>query len=577
MAAKYLGPAFDIHGGGVDLRFPHHENELAQSRAAGQAFASYWLHNAWITTAGEKMSKSLGNSLLIPEVLKRVRGIELRFYMVSAHYRSHVEFSFEALDEAAQGFRRIESFLDRAGEPSAGGRAVLESVERSRDRLPAAFAAALDDDLGTPAAIAVIHEQVREGNRRLAAGESAAEVAAQVVAMLDVLGLNPADPAFSTPTGSDDAKLGAAVDALVAGLLEERAAARADKDWTRARRDPRPDRRRRHRGRGHPRRTEVDGALMPGNSKRKGAIRKSSKRPTAGSGGRVRQGLEGKGPTPKAADRPNHKAHKFKNKAEQSASARPKRRSAGDDEWIAGRNSVVEALRAGVPVSGVYVAEGTERDARLREAFKLAAEGGISLLEVTRAELDRRTDKAVHQGLAARIPAYEYAHPSDLLDDAAQRGEAPLIVALDSVTDPRNLGAVVRSAAAFGAHGVVVPERRAARMTASAWKSSAGAAARLPVAHATNLVRTLKDYQDAGCQVVGLAASGDLTLPDLLADPDLAAGPLVVVVGSEGDGLSRLVGETCDRLLSIPMASSVESLNAGVAASIALYALAQHR
>ncbi len=316
---------------------------------------------------------------------------------------------------------------------------------------------------------------------------------------------------------------------------------------------------------------------MPGNSKRKGAIRKSSKRPTAGSGGRVRQGLEGKGPTPKATDRPNHKAHKFKNRAEQASSARPKRRSAGDDEWIAGRNSVVEALRAGVPVSGVYVAEGTERDARLREAFKLAAEGGISLLEVTRAELDRRTDKAVHQGLAARIPAYEYAHPTDLLDDAAERHESPLIVALDSVTDPRNLGAVVRSAAAFGAHGVVVPERRAARMTAAAWKSSAGAAARLPVAHATNLVRTLKDYQEAGCQVVGLAASGDLSLPDLLADPDLASGPLVVVVGSEGDGLSRLVGETCDRLLSIPMTSSVESLNAGVAASITLYALAQHR
>src|SRR3954452_11587610 len=316
---------------------------------------------------------------------------------------------------------------------------------------------------------------------------------------------------------------------------------------------------------------------MPGNSKRRGAIRKSSKRATAGSGGRVRQGLEGKGRTPKAVDRPNHKAHKFKNRADQASSARPKRRSAGDDEWIAGRNSVVEALRAGVPVSGVYVAEGTERDARLREAFKLAAEGGISLLEVTRAELDRRTDKAVHQGLAARIPAYEYAHPTDLLDAAAERGEAPLVVALDLVTDPRNLGAVVRSAAAFGAHGVVVPERRAARMTAAAWKSSAGAAARLPVAHATNLVRTLKDYQDAGCQVVGLAASGDLTLPDLLADPDLASGPLVVVVGSEGDSLSRLVGETCDRLLSIPMTSSVESLNAGVAASVTLYALAQHR
>jgi 23S rRNA (guanosine2251-2'-O)-methyltransferase len=317
---------------------------------------------------------------------------------------------------------------------------------------------------------------------------------------------------------------------------------------------------------------------VPGNSQRKGAIRKQSKKPTAGSGGRVRRGLEGRGPTPKATDRPHHKAHKLKTRAEQASAARPRRRSGGgDDEWIAGRNSVVEALRAHVPVTGVYVAEGTERDARLREAFKLAADRGISLLEVTRAELDRRTDGAVHQGLAARIPAYEYAHPSDLLDAASERGEAPLIVALDSVTDPRNLGAVVRSAAGFGAHGVVVPERRAARMTASAWKSSAGAAARLPVAHATNLVRALKDYQEAGCTVVGLAASGDLSLPDLLADPDLAAGPLVVVVGSEGDGLSRLVGETCDRLLSIPMASSLESLNAGVAASIALYALSQHR
>jgi 23S rRNA (guanosine2251-2'-O)-methyltransferase len=228
-------------------------------------------------------------------------------------------------------------------------------------------------------------------------------------------------------------------------------------------------------------------------------------------------------------------------------------------------------------VSGVYVAEGTERDARLREAFKLASEYGISLLEVTRAELDRRTDNAVHQGLAARVPAYEYAHPGDLLATAAERGESPLIVALDSVTDPRNLGAVVRSAAGFGAHGVVIPERRAARMTASAWKSSAGAAARLPVAHATNLVRTLKDYQDAGCMVLGLAAKGDLTLPELLADVDLATGPLVIVVGSEGDGLGRLVSETCDRLLSIPMSSTLESLNAGVAASITLYALSQLR
>jgi 23S rRNA (guanosine2251-2'-O)-methyltransferase len=316
---------------------------------------------------------------------------------------------------------------------------------------------------------------------------------------------------------------------------------------------------------------------MPGNSQRKGAIRKSSKRPTAGSGGRVRRGLEGRGPTPKAADRPNHKAHKLRAKSERDATRRPKKRSTDGDEWIAGRNAVVEALRAGVPVTGVYVAEGSERDGRVREAFKLAAERGISLLEVAKGELDRRTDGAVHQGLAARVPAYEYARATDLLDAAAERGEAPLIVALDSVTDPRNLGAVVRSASGFGAHGVLIPERRAARMTAAAWKTSAGAAARIPVAQATNLVRTLKELQDAGCQVVGLAASGDLSLPDLLADPDLASGPLVVVVGSEGDGLGRLVSETCDRLVSIPMASSLESLNAGVAASVTLYALSQHR
>jgi cysteinyl-tRNA synthetase len=228
MAAKYLGPAFDIHGGGVDLRFPHHENEMAQSRAAGQQFATYWLHNAWITTAGEKMSKSLGNSLLIPEVLKRVRGIELRYYMVSAHYRSHVEFSFEALDDAAAAFRRIENFLERA-------QSVLG--ERPRDgMLCADFVQAMDDDLGTPAAIAAIHQVVTEGNKLLAGGASPALRGnlGSVLAMLGVLGLDPADPAWGTLGRSDDAKLSAAVDALVAGLLEERAAARADQDWARA-------------------------------------------------------------------------------------------------------------------------------------------------------------------------------------------------------------------------------------------------------------------------------------------------------------------------------------------------------
>jgi 23S rRNA (guanosine2251-2'-O)-methyltransferase len=313
---------------------------------------------------------------------------------------------------------------------------------------------------------------------------------------------------------------------------------------------------------------------VAGNSQRKGAIKKSGKgNPTAGSGGRVKRGLEGKGPTPKAKDRPYHQAYKAAKRAEKSAARRPKRRTGTEAEWVAGRNSVVEALRAGVPVTGVYVAEGAERDGRLREAFAIAAERGLNIQEVSRGELDRMTSGAVHQGLAARIPPYEYAHPDDLLDAAAASGVPPLIVALDSVTDPRNLGAVVRSASGFGAHGVLIPERRSAGMTASAWKTSAGAAARLPVAQTVNLVRQLKAYQEAGCMVVGLAAEGEVSLPDL----DLADGPLVVVVGSEGNGLSRLVTETCDQLVSIPMANQLESLNAGVAASVALYAISESR
>ena len=228
MAGKYLGKAFDIHGGGVDLRFPHHENEQAQSRAAGHPFASYWMHNAWITTSGEKMSKSLGNSLLVPVVLERVRAIELRFYMVAAHYRSHVEFSYEALEEAAQGFRRIEGFLDRAsavgGEPSS----VVELDQR--------FVAAMDDDLGTPAAMAVIYDTVREGNKLLSAGPSEAlmEAASAVRAMLDILGLDPADPAWGSASTATTDKLTNAVDRLVAGLLEQRAEARAAKDFAAA-------------------------------------------------------------------------------------------------------------------------------------------------------------------------------------------------------------------------------------------------------------------------------------------------------------------------------------------------------
>jgi cysteinyl-tRNA synthetase len=223
MAGKYLGHAFDIHGGGVDLRFPHHENEQAQSRAAGHPFASYWMHNAWITTAGEKMSKSLGNSLLIPSVLERVRGIELRFYLVAAHYRSHVEFSYEALEESAVGFRRIESFLERVGQVEQGA-------------VPPAFAAAMNDDLGTPAAVAVLYDAVREGNRMVAAGDEAGAraQASGALAMLDVLGLSPYDHAWGDTSTSTDPRLTTAVDTLVRGLLEQRAEARADKDFAAA-------------------------------------------------------------------------------------------------------------------------------------------------------------------------------------------------------------------------------------------------------------------------------------------------------------------------------------------------------
>jgi cysteinyl-tRNA synthetase len=224
MAGKYLGPAFDIHGGGVDLRFPHHENEQAQSKAAGGAFASYWLHNAWITTSGEKMSKSLGNSLLVPEVLKKVRGIELRYYVVAAHYRSHVEFSFEALADAASAFSRIDRFLEKAGG------VALDGV------LPEAFVAAMDDDLGTPAAVAVVHDLVRQGNSQLAEGASelAAVTANTVRAMLSVLGLDPADPHWSQESSDSTERLTSAVDVLVRGLLDRRQAARAAKDFATA-------------------------------------------------------------------------------------------------------------------------------------------------------------------------------------------------------------------------------------------------------------------------------------------------------------------------------------------------------
>ncbi|MDP9398463.1 MAG: 23S rRNA (guanosine(2251)-2'-O)-methyltransferase RlmB, partial [Actinomycetota bacterium] len=250
---------------------------------------------------------------------------------------------------------------------------------------------------------------------------------------------------------------------------------------------------------------------------------------------------------------------------------RPPRGQRDSAEMVAGRNAVVEALRVGVPATALYVAARIDSDDRVREAFKLAADSGVPLLEAPRPELDRLASGALHQGLALQLPPYGYAHPDDLVDPDS---ELPLLVALDGVTDPRNLGAVIRSAHAFGGHGVLVPERRAAGVTAATWKASAGAVAHVPVARATNLTRTLEDYKKkAGLFLVGLDADGDAQIDELV----LATEPLVLVIGSEGRGLSRLVAQSCDVVARIPMPGGGESLNAGVAAGIALYEVARQR
>jgi 23S rRNA (guanosine2251-2'-O)-methyltransferase len=318
---------------------------------------------------------------------------------------------------------------------------------------------------------------------------------------------------------------------------------------------------------------------MAGNSQRKGAMRKegTKKGMTVGSGGQRRKALKGKGPTPKAEERAKHPAARRARAAEKQAAKRaPAARARKDGrEVLVGRNPVVEALRAGVPASALYVQQYVDTDDRVREALTIAADNGMPLLEVTRIELDRMSGGAAHQGLLLTVPAYDYLDPNDLLERAVDSGTPALIVALDGVTDPRNLGAIVRSAAAFGADGVVVPERRAAGVTGSAWKASAGTLAHLPVARATNLTRALTAYRKAGCTVIGLAADGDVELTAL--PREIADAPLVLVIGGEGRGLGRLVSETCDHTVSIPMATSTESLNAAVAAGVALYAVASLR
>jgi len=371
------------------------------------------------------------------------------------------------------------------------------------------------------------------------------------------------------------------------------------------------------------------------------AGRTKSGKPRAGTGGKGRGKLEGKGPTPPAHLRPGHPAQRRaeataragtrrteqgdpRNPAgggaspgsgrrsaakttERGGEARPRaeaagraqrgggrsagagqaergggtsrargreERGAGDAaEVVAGRNAVLEALRAGVPAAALYAGPRRDADDRVREAVDLAAAAGVPMVETGRAELDRLTGGSVHQGLALRVRPYTYAAAEDLTERAQAAGVPALIVALDGVTDPRNLGAVARSVAAFGGHGVLLPARRSARVTAGAWKASAGALARVPVAQVPNLARALAAYQQAGLFVVGLDAGGDTPVADLA----VADAPLVIVVGSEGRGLSRLVAERCDVLARIPMASGTESLNAGVAAGIALHAVAASR
>ncbi|MDO5063980.1 MAG: 23S rRNA (guanosine(2251)-2'-O)-methyltransferase RlmB [Actinomyces bowdenii] len=318
---------------------------------------------------------------------------------------------------------------------------------------------------------------------------------------------------------------------------------------------------------------------MPGNEQYPGAKRRpgSKKGATKGSGGQRRRGLEGKGPTPRAENRVGHPKARAKARAEARA-AQPnhakqlerirRRYDVGPDhEILCGRNAVAEAAYAGVPISRVFMAVSAESDERLGAVVRRAALLGAPVLEATRLDLEALTQGAVHQGVAIEVPAYDYAEATDLLERARAQGRTPLLIALDQVTDPHNLGAILRSAGAFGADGVIIPERRSAGVNATVWKVSAGAAARVRVARETNLVRTLGRLKREGCFVVGLDGRGETPIEGLT----VADAPLVLVTGAEGAGLSRLVRESCDMLASVPIAAAVESLNAAVATGISLY------
>lgn len=327
---------------------------------------------------------------------------------------------------------------------------------------------------------------------------------------------------------------------------------------------------------------------MNNKQSRSGAVRKKSRGTPVGSGGQGRQALEGRKPTPKAEDRPYHPAGKAKAARERYAAAggtdprrggkpdrsRAPKKSGDEAELVTGRNAVLEALRTKTPATTLYVASKVEMDERMREILRLAVGRNVAVLEVMRQELDRLCSRdTVHQGVVLKVPPYEYSHPMDLLERSVSKNQTPLFVALDGITDPRNLGAIIRSVAAFGGQGVILPQRRSVGVNAAAWKTSAGAAARVPVAMAANLTQTLKEFKKQGVFVLGLDGDGDVSLPGL----DFADRPMVVVVGSEGKGLSRLVTETCDAIISIPISAATESLNAGIAASVTLYEIAKLR